>query len=365
MWFTLLVIGLLCAAVMLFVNQAKFGKRASGARLAKMQQSPHYKNGAFQNLSPTPALTEGVTYWAVLKEFFFGGKLRKIPSGKLPTTKTDLFNLDKSEDVLVWFGHSSYFIQLSGKRILVDPVLCGNASPLAWGTRAFEGTDVYTAEDIPEIDYLLISHDHWDHMDYETVVKLRPKIKKVICGLGTGAHLEYWGYDPASIIEKDWKETVPLDDSFVVHTVPARHFSGRGLKRNPTLWMSYVLESPGFRVFIGGDSGYDTHFAEAGKTFGAFDLAILENGQYDKSWKYIHMMPHEVLQAGRDLNAKAVLPVHSSKFSLGNHAWDEPLKQITLANETIHMPLLTPIIGEKVRLKDPESQYREWWLEVP
>src|SRR5690606_1032338 len=163
-----------------------------------------------------------------------------------------------------------------------------------------------------EIDYLLITHDHWDHLDYKTVEKLREKVKTVICPLGVGAHLEHWDYDPAIIREEDWNQTIPLDAGFVVHTTPARHFSGRGFRRNQTLWTSYVLQAPSMRIFIGGDSGYDTHFAKIGEQFGGFDLAILENGQYSKYWKHIHTLPHEVLQAAADLNAKNVFPVHSS-----------------------------------------------------
>jgi L-ascorbate metabolism protein UlaG (beta-lactamase superfamily) len=214
---------------------------------------------------------------------------------------------------------------------------------------------------MPEIDLLFISHDHWDHLDYKTLVKLKPKIKQVICGLGVAGHLELWGYNPAIIMERDWYEAIILNDGFKVNTVPARHFSGRGLKPKQSLWMSYVLKTPTMQIFIGGDSGYDTHFAEIGKTFGPFDLVILENGQYDKSWKYIHLMPEEVLQAAKDLNAKRLLPVHHSKFAIANHAWDEPLEQITTLNKTFGLSIMTPMIGEQVNLKDHEQVFSEWW----
>lgn len=344
-----------------YMTHAKFGKLPSGNRLERIKKSPNYKNGAFQNISITPDLTEGATYYTVMNEFIFGKNKRATPIDEIPSTKTNLLKLDINENVLVWFGHSSYFIQLDGKRILVDPVLSGAASPISFTTRAFKGTDRYTVNDLPEIDYLFISHDHYDHLDYETILKLQSKVKKVICGLGTGEHLEHWGYDTAMIVEMDWNEKIILDEEVTAHTVPARHFSGRGFTRNQALWTSFVLQTPTMQIFIGGDSGYDKHFAEIGKTFGAFDLVILENGQYDKSWKYIHLMPDEILQAAKDLNAKRIFPVHSAKFSLGNHAWDEPLELLIENNKTENLTIITPIIGEQVNLKDSTQQFTQWW----
>lgn len=364
MYISISIIIIIFVAVILFFRQPKFGKQPSGERLQKIKNSPNYKNGSFQNLSVTPDLTEGATYFSVMKEYFFGQNKRVKPVDKIPSIKTDLLHLDINKDVLVWFGHSSYFIQIDGKRILVDPVLSGFASPFSFSTKAFKGTDIYTTDDIPVIDYLFISHDHWDHLDHQTLTKLKPKIKKIICPLGTGEHLEYWGYAKNIIIEKDWNEQEILDQGFTVNTVAARHFSGRGLKRNKALWTSYVLQTPTMKIFIGGDSGYDTHFAEIGKMFGPFDLAIVENGQYDKSWKYIHLMPEEVLKVAGELNARKLFAVHSSKFAIANHAWDEPLSKITELNKTGHIPLMTPMIGEQVNLKDSTQKFTEWWKNI-
>ncbi len=357
-------IAFLAITTTIFMQKAMFGKMPSGERLERVKKSPNYKNGSFQNLNHTPDLTEGVGYYEVMKEFIFDKKERLKPIDTLPSMKTNLLNLEPKKDILVWFGHSSYFIQIDGKKILVDPVFSGAASPIKFTMPAFKGTDAYTTDDFPEIDYLFISHDHWDHVDYETLLKLKPKIKKIICGLGTGEHFEYWGFDKDKIIEKDWNEKIDLDEGFIAHTVPARHFSGRGLTRNKALWTSYVLKTPTSQLFFGGDSGYDNHFAEIGKTYGVFDLVILENGQYDRKWKYIHMMPEEVLQAAKDLNAKRLFPVHSSKFALANHAWDEPLSKITALNKAINIPLVTPIIGEQVNLKDGTQKFSEWWKGV-
>jgi len=356
----LLIITILVATVYLFMQQPQFGKIPSGERLERIKKSPNYKDGAFQNLNHTPDLTEGATFLSVMKEFLFSKNEAKKPNQLVPSTKTDLLHLNPIEDVIVWFGHSSYFMQIDGKRILVDPVLSGSASPISFTTKAFKGTDMYSPDDFPEIDYLFISHDHWDHLDYKTIMKLKPKIKKIICGLGTGAHFEHWGFDTDMIIEQDWNETIVLDNGFKVHTVSARHFSGRGFTRNKALWMSYVLQTPTAKIFIGGDSGYDNHFGDIGNEFGPFDLAILENGQYDKSWKYIHMMPHEVIEAVKDLKAKTLFPVHSGKFVLANHDWNEPLTKIAALAEGNDFSLMTPQIGEKTDLKQ-SVKFNNWW----
>jgi len=348
-------------AIVVFMQQPMFGKAPAGERLARIKRSPNYRNGAFQNLHPTPNFTDGANFFTVLNEFLFGGSPRVKPTDTIPHIWTDLQTLPTDSNILVWFGHSSYFMQLGGKRILVDPVLSGGASPLSFTTRSFLGTDPYTVASLPQIDYLFITHDHWDHLDYDTIRKLRSKVKEVICPLGVGAHLEYWGYDGAFIHEEDWNQTILLADGLTVYTTPARHFSGRGFRRNQSLWTSYVLQTPSLRIFMGGDSGYDTHFAEIGKRFGGFDLAILENGQYNKSWKHIHTLPHEVLVAAQDLNAKNVLPVHSSKFPLSTHAWDEPLIKVVEANKTAGLRVVTPMIGEAVHLDDTAQTFQRWW----
>ena len=349
------------AVVAIFIRLPRFGSKSTGARLAAIKQSANYRDGAFQNQSPTPSLTDGATYSSVMKEFFFMRNKRVMPEHPIPSVKTDLLSLNRNEDVLVWFGHSSYFIQIDGKRILVDPVLSGHASPFSFTTKACPGADRYKPEDIPDIDYLFITHDHWDHLDYKAITALKSKIKQVVTSLGTGAHLERWGYDKNIVKEKDWYNEIVLGDGFTVHTVPGRHFSGRGFKRNQAMWCAFALKTPTMNIFIGGDSGYDKHFAEAGKMYGPFDLVILECGQYSKNWKHIHMLPAEVLQAARDLDAKRLLPVHSSKFALSTHDWDAPLKTLTELNKQEHVNIITPMIGEQVNLKDTAQKFSAWW----
>jgi L-ascorbate metabolism protein UlaG (beta-lactamase superfamily) len=357
----LTVFFLIAMASIATLNLPVFGKQPSGERLERIKLSPNYRDGAFQNLSFTPALAEDANFFGVVTEFIFGKSKRSRPTGTIPSTKINLHELNRGEDVLVWFGHSSYFMQIGGVRMLVDPVFSGNASPFSFAAKAFIGTERYTAGDIPEIDILLITHDHYDHLDYKTVTALRPKIKKVVTGLGTGEHLEHWGYPGNIITELDWYESLAMDHGLVLHSTPARHFSGRLFKRNQALWTSFVLQTPGMQIFIGGDSGYDTHFAEIGRKYGPFDLAILENGQYNKGWKYIHMMPDELLRAATELNVKRLMPVHSGKFVLANHAWDEPLRLLVENNKAVGMGLVTPIIGEAVQLSDTLRVFDAWW----
>lgn len=358
------IIAIFALIIFLFMQQAQFGRQPKGERLEKIKKSPNYKDGSFKNLSFTPDLAEGATYYSVLKEFLFSKKIRQKPINAIPHTKIELKNLNPSENILVWFGHSSYFMQLDGKTFLVDPVFSGGASPIKATTRAFKGTDVYSVSDFPEIDFLFISHDHYDHLDYETIIDLKPKVKKIVTGLGTGEHFDRWGFDLKIVEERDWNEKIDLSNGFTAYTVPARHFSGRTFSRNKALWTSFVLQTPSNKIFIGGDSGYDTHFAKIGETYGAFDLVILENGQYDKNWKYIHMMPEEVVQAAKDLKAKRLFPVHSSKFALGNHPWDEPLNRVSAAAEKEKISIIHPILGEKVDLKDTSKVFSKWWVGV-
>lgn len=363
---TLIIIAALGISLFLFMQHPQFGKKPSGERLRLIQKSPQYKNGKFENQNFTPDLTEGYTMSGVLFEFLFKKSERRNPIDKIPSIKTDLLNLPIDKEMLIWFGHSSYFIQIEGKRILVDPVFSGNASPIPGTTKSFEGADIYSVDDLPEIDYLLITHDHYDHVDYKTILKLKPKTQKVVCGLGVGSHFEFWGFPVQNIIEKDWHEKIELDSNITLYTAPTRHFSGRGFHRCNTLWLSYVLETKGFKMYLGGDSGYDTHFAEIGAKYGPFDIALIDNGQYDIKWKYIHNLPEEVIQAAKDLRTKRFFPVHSSKFKLANHAWDEPLERVTELNFALEnpFPLITPMIGGLVELKNEKQEFQKWWKKL-
>jgi L-ascorbate metabolism protein UlaG (beta-lactamase superfamily) len=366
MIFTVLFVATLVSTVALYLQHPKFGQAPDGARLARLRQSPHHKKGAFRNHTYTPALSEGHTVSRVMYSMLFQRNKNKSPKAKIPSVYTDLKQLPVGQNLLVWLGHSSYFLKIDGVSILVDPVLSGNASPVPGSMTAFDGADRYRPDDMPTIDYLFITHDHYDHLDYKTIVALRQKVGKVYCGLGVGGHLERWGYASEVVTEMDWGDKVVLaPHQLTLYAHTARHFSGRLLSRNNTLWLSFLLESPTYKLYIGGDSGYDHHFKTIGEQHGTIDLAILENGQYNKAWKEIHFHPGENLQAAQDLRARRLMPVHSGKFALANHDWDEPLREMARINQALFsIPLVTPLIGEPVFLNNENQPFTDWWQQV-
>jgi L-ascorbate metabolism protein UlaG (beta-lactamase superfamily) len=361
--FLLLMLIVLLLAGALVLNQPAMGGLPTGARLAKVQASPNYRDGEFQNLSPTPERTNGATVPSMLSDMLFNPAKRVTPQGPLPSVKTDLKQLDRGQNTWIWLGHASYLMVLDGRTYLIDPVLSGRASPVPGTVASFAGTDIYEVDDLPPIDVLLITHDHWDHIDYPVIQALKGKVGRVITGLGTGEHFVRWGYDEALITELDWNDSLELAPGTRLTATPARHFSGRGLTRNQALWLSFVLHTPTARVFLGGDSGFDSHYKAIGDQHGPFDLAILENGQYNKSWALIHAMPEETAQASRDVKAKSVIPVHWGKFRLSLHDWDEPIERLIKARVEGDPTLLTPMIGEPVFIGKSQA-FRAWWRDV-
>ena len=356
---TFIFIGSVFFSMFGILQLPQFGKRASGARKKRILNSPNFKNGQFQNLTFTPNLNEKYTYLDLLKEYFKKHK-DKEPSKIIPSVKTDLHNLDLNKNQIVWFGHSSYLLIFEGKKILVDPVFSGFASPFSFALNAFKGANVYFPADFPEIDILVITHDHYDHLDYNTVTKLKPKVKQIVTSLGVGEHFEYWGFDASKIVELDWYEQFQLSNLSIT-SAPTRHFSGRGFSPKTTLWSSFILKGEKGNIYIGGDSGYDTHFKDIGDKYGPFDLAILDGGQYNDQWKYIHMMPEETAQAAVDLGAKKLFPVHWAKFTLAHHAWYEPAQRVTKACDERNVPYFTTKIGA---VNDWETKIggEKWWI---
>ncbi len=363
MWIFLSMAAIITMTSVLFLNQPNFGKAPSGERLERVKKSPHYKDGAFQNLSPTPTLSSDKNMAAVMFDFLFKKVKDLRPHKNIPALKTDLRQLDPDEDILIWMGHSSLYLQINGKKFLVDPVLV-SASPLSLFNKAFNGTTAYRPQDLPDPDYLILTHDHWDHLDYKTILHLKNRTGRVICPLGVGEHLEYWGFDKHKITELDWNEQTDVEGGFRITALPARHFSGRGFRRNRSLWASYMLQSPDGNIYLGGDSGYDTHFADIKKKFGTIDLAILENGQYNEDWRYIHLTPEDLIKAAKDLQANRLFTVHNSKYALAMHTWYEPLENISRADEKEKLNLITPMIGEPLRLKDSTQLFKKWWRDI-
>jgi L-ascorbate metabolism protein UlaG (beta-lactamase superfamily) len=368
------------------------GKDPAGERLRRIRNSPNYKNGSFQNLTPTEVTLKGASLYKMLGEYR-NRPVDTAPNHPLPSIQTDLRALPSDHPSIVWFGHSSYLVKIKGFHILVDPVFSGNASPVSFFAKAFPGTDVYGVKDMPAIDIVLLTHDHYDHLDYKTIRELIPTARYFCTSLGVGSHLERWGVPPDKITELDWWETwtVPATGKpgigeMTLTATPARHFSGRSVKRGLTLWSSFVLKTsgtsvkdngsttsaspgpsasdnggrPGYSLFLGGDSGYEQHFKAIGDKYGPFDIAILECGQYGKNWPYIHMMPEQTATAAMDLRAKYLLPVHWGKFTLALHPWNEPIRRVVTAAAQQGLALTTPLIGEPVIL-DKEYPQKEWW----
>ncbi|MDO4813904.1 MAG: MBL fold metallo-hydrolase [Gemella sp.] len=345
----------------------KFGKIfTSKKENEQLRDSKYYIQGKFRNIEEHPILTEGVTLFDILKEEYIKKKpfVETQPSNEVPFKKTDLFRLAENEekDYLIWFGHSSYLLSIEGIRFLIDPVLSGNASPIYKGTPAFKGADYYKDSMLPEIDYLLITHDHYDHLDYKTVKNLIPKVKNIVCPLGVAKHLQYWGYEKKVIKELDWGQSLKIKEQMNLSFEMTNHSSGRLLKFDQSLWGSYILQSKGKNIYLGGDSCYGEHYKKQGEKYGNFDLVLLENGQYNKLWKYSHLFPEETLQAAKDLNAKYLFPIHNSKFKLSSHAWNEPLKEVVRINkEKFNINLVTPQIGEVLYLDELNREFSSWY----
>lgn len=360
---------LICGAALILITGCgwyrQFGNNPKGADLEVVKASPHYAGDRFTNLEETPHFTDGSTPMEAFVEMMTTSVERGVPDEELPAVKPDFRALPPDKDLVVWLGHLSFYIQLGGYSILVDPIFNDHASPLPWFNKAFPGTNIFAASDFPKIDYLLITHDQWDHLDYQTALTLRPVVENVICGLGVGSHFRYWGYPETAVWEADWNTSLHVADDLTIHVLTARHASGRFIKRDPTLWVSFALETPERKIFISGDSGYGKHFAKIGERFDGFDLAILDSGQYNEKWRHIHMNPEESAKAAEDLRAEALLPAHVGRFCLARHSWDDPFIRAHAAGQGKSYRLLTPVIGEVVELDNDQQKFSRWWEGLP
>lgn len=320
------IVAVACLALAILAHPA-FGTYRHVSK-EKIQASPHFRDGMFRNEEFTPQFTGKSNMFQSMWRMLTSNTSMRTPDKPLPAVKTDLKKLTADCDWLVWFGHSSYMFCLGDKRFLIDPVLT-TAFPASLMMKPFEGTDIYTPADLPDIDVLIITHEHWDHMDYATLKQLKTRVTQVFCPLGIADYLRYWGYKDDQITEMDWGEyrkTATTDDEngLTLTCLPSRHFSNRLFKRNQTLWASFMVEYQGRKVYVGGDGGYDSRFKRIQKQFGNVDLAFLENGQYNDNWRYIHTTPADLEQVMLDLQAQQVFTVHHDKFALAMHPWNEP-----------------------------------------
>ena len=367
LFYLLIIVIVFAISIYLFMKTPVFGALPSGKSLEKVKNSKNYIDGEFRNKEKTELVTDTKkTPIKRLLEFAFEKDPEgTVPKIALPSVKTDLKTLDPNEDLIVWFGHSSLFIQIAGKKILVDPVFSKYASPVPFSNKAFEGTNIYTVDDLPEIDILLITHDHYDHLDYPTVKKLKEKVAKVIVPLGVDAHFLRWDFDEEKIVTVDWDDEVTIDDNLKIYALETRHFSGREFSnRNQSLWVSYLIEEKYndnlYRLFLSGDGGYSPRFKGFKEKFQNIDLAVMEAGQYNEEWALIHSLPEDIIKEVRDMEVTKLFPIHNSKFKLSKHPWDEPLRKLDDFTINTNIQLLTPMIGEKLYLHK-ENSFKKWW----
>ncbi|MFC5410430.1 MBL fold metallo-hydrolase [Larkinella bovis] len=359
----------LILSVVVFVNWApQFGASATGERLKRIQASPNYKDGTFQNLVPTSldlSLSKIIpATWKMLT-----GVPGAEPADTIQTVPFDaaVFEGNGGPDqvAISWFGHSSLLIRIQGKTLLTDPVFGERVSMVSFsGPKRFPYDRYMDVDGLPHVDAVVMSHDHYDHLDYETFTKLKGRVGRFFVPLGVGAHLEKWGIAPEQITELDWHESAKLGDLTLV-CAPARHFSGRGLtNRNGTLWCSWALLGTQKRVYYGGDTGYYPGLKTVGEQYGPFDVALLECGAYNEDWIDIHMMPEQTAQAQLDVKADLLIPIHWGKFNLALHTWRDPIQRLLKRSAELGTKVATPQIGEVFVLGGsiPEAH---WWEKLP
>lgn len=365
-YFIATVFPVVMAGFVIFVNHyPAFGNRPTRESLERIQRAPNYSGDKFTNLYPTKE-TFG---WEDYKELFaqwWKGNPHRRPTRQLPYRgwkREELASFDTSGTTAMWFGHSAFYLNMNGKHILLDPMFGEYPSPVPYMVnRRFNETLPVDVDDLPEIDVVVLSHDHYDHLDHGSILRLKDKTKLFLVPLGVGAHLEAWGVKKNRIRELYWYEDVVVDGITFTCT-PAQHFSGRGLTdKMQTLWCSWVIRGD-HNIYFSGDSGYFPEFKKIGEQYGPFDACFLECGQYNPLWKDIHMFPEETAQAHLDLKGKTLIPIHWGAFSLGLHNWNEPVERLRTACVANSIELATPVIGEPIRIGEKQS-FPMWWKSI-
>ncbi len=343
-----------------------FGGHASAERFARFHQSPNFRQDKFVNQIPPTINMDAKFMVTAFVKGFFDKNPQRIPDKPLPVIPIDLSKLQNTDQTRIfWFGHSTILLETEGKKVLIDPMFSQRPSPVPmFGAERYSKTLPIEIEDLPPIDVVIISHDHYDHLDYDSIRKLKEKVRQFYVPLGIGSHLERWGIEKARIRELDWWQEANLEGLRFI-AAPARHFSGRGFwDRDATLWCSWIVIGKQARIYFSGDSGYGPHFAQIGQKYGPFDLTLMECGQYDKRWADIHMMPAETVQAHIDVRGKIMIPIHWAAFSLSAHAWADPIEQVTRAANVQKICISTPKIGEPVVLGTKVYPNSIWWQSV-
>ena len=338
------------------------GAQPGGARLERIQRSPQYADGKFVN----PLPPRNGNWVAAAREWFFGNKEFREPSQPLPVVQrsaTD-FTVAPADLRVTWLGHSTLLIEIDGRRILTDPMWGDYASPgRLFGVKRFFAPPL-SLDELPPLDAVILSHDHYDHLNEQTIRALRERVPLFVVPLGVGAHLEYWGVPPERIRELDWWERTDVGGVEVVCT-PARHFSGRSLTDSGrTLWSSWAVLGRERRVFFSGDTGMFPGFREIGERLGPFDATLLEVGAYDADWADVHMGPEQAVEAHRMLRGDLMLPIHWGTFDLAFHGWTEPAERLLVAAEGAGVRVAVPRPGESVSVAAPAAVDR-WWPQLP
>jgi L-ascorbate metabolism protein UlaG (beta-lactamase superfamily) len=341
-----------------------FGRRARGLRLERMKGSPRYLDGAFRNTHPVSTGLKKGTAAPTMAEFLCGGQ-RRTPSGPLPSLDPRAtWAAGAAETGLraTWLGHSTVLLEIDGVRVLTDPVWGERASPMTFaGPRRFQPVPVPLAA-LPPLDAVVISHDHYDHLDYPTIRQLAGQSVPFFTSLGVGEHLESWGMPAERITELDWWESARLPGAdLTITAAPSQHFSGRGITgRNTTLWSSIVMRGSRHAVFFSGDTGLTPEYQEIRERLGPFDLVMLEVGAYHPAWGDIHLGPENALEALALLGGGSLLPVHWGTFNLAIHAWDEPAETLVKLAPAKGAHLVMPRLGEPI---EPARADRlsPWW----
>lgn len=366
-WFLILLsagVALISLAAFVFLHTSpQFGGVPTALDLERYQKSQQYQSGIFLNEQETN-LDMGLGDVIELIQEYGQDTVERTPKNVVNILKTDrarLVRQDTSAQFL-WFGHSALLLQIDQKNILLDPMLSLVPAPHPMlGTKRFNRELPIEIQELPLIDVVIISHDHYDHLDYESIVKLKDKTKLFYVPLGVGAHLKAWGVADAQLVEFDWWEERVVEGTTFAFT-PSRHFSGRGLMdRFKTLWGSWVIKGKRQTLYFSGDGGYGAHFKAIGAQYGPFDLAFMECGQYNQKWENIHLFPEQSLQAALDLKAKVVMPIHWGSFTLALHSWREPVRRIVKKGHELGIPIVTPQIGALTRLDRLDGAAQVWW----
>jgi L-ascorbate metabolism protein UlaG (beta-lactamase superfamily) len=325
--------------------------------------SDQYVNKRFQNSTPTPS-TGFTNVLRILWEFIFHKSADSVPATPVPVMALTRAQLEAAPDhSLFRLGHSTILLKMQGGFWLTDPVFSERASPVQWaGPRRFHQAPI-SIEELPNITGVILSHNHFDHLDKASILALASKTEHFITPLGVGDTLIAWGVPPAKVHQRDWWQGVSVGGLKLVAT-PSQHFSGRGLfDSNQSLWASWVVLDGDFRLFFSGDTGYCDAFKAIGQCYGPFDLTLMETGAYDRQWAAVHMQPEETLQAHLDLGGRWLLPIHNGTFDLALHAWYDPFERITALAETANVALATPQMGERVDM-DQLTAGVPWWRAV-